>query len=132
MHVLPRLSPQLEIGVVQKATRLKYGTSASWKILQWFLSAVCEHARRFAGASPNHSATCACTSGLVIQFIHLYMQFGCLALAATIQVSDHPVDPSEGSTVLTLCLSAAKRLAMICHVVPTVELPLANAAISLV
>src|SRR6478609_842299 len=114
MHVLPRLSPQLLIGVVQKATRLKYGTSASWKIWQWFFTAVYWHALRFAGASPNHSATCA------------------LAFAATIQVSDQPVDPSDGRTVLTLCLSAARRLAMICHVVPTFELPLAKAAISLV
>ena len=90
------------------------------------------HAFGFAGASPNHSATCACTFGEVIQFIHLYMQFGCLAFDEIIQVSDHPVEPSDGTSVVTLCLSASSRLAMICHVVPTVELPLANAACSLV
>jgi hypothetical protein len=41
------------------------------------------------------------TSGEEIQFIHLYMQFGCAAFEETIQVSDHPVAPSFGSTVLT-------------------------------
>src|SRR4029078_2173808 len=106
--------------------------SPSWKILQWSFAAVYAHAARLAGASPNHSATCACTFGEVIQFIHLYMQFGFLALELIIQVSDHPVEPSLGSTVLTFTLSAWSRLAMTCQVVPTVELPLANAACSLV
>ena len=40
-------------------------------------------------------------SGEVMQSIHLYMQFGCSALAETIQVSDQPVEPSLGSTAST-------------------------------
>ena len=67
-------------------------------------------------------------------FIHLYMQFGCLALDEIIQVSDQPVEPSLGRIVLTGgdFLSAASRLAMTCQVVPTTESPLVKAACSLV
>ena len=54
-----------------------------------------------AGASPKYSATWAFTSGEEIQSIHLYMQLGWAAFDETIQVSDHPVGPSLGSTVLT-------------------------------
>ena len=32
-----------------------------------------------------------------MKFIHLYMQFGCLALELIIQVSDQPVAPSFGT-----------------------------------
>jgi hypothetical protein len=42
--------------------------------------------------------------GEMIQSIHLYMQFGCLALDEIIQVSDQPVAPSLGTTVSTLAL----------------------------
>ena len=119
-------------GVVQNETCSKYASSSAWKVLQWFLSAVSAHAFGFAGASPNHSATWAWTFGELIQFIHLYMQFGCLALDEIIQVSDQPVAPSLGSVVLTLTLSASSRFAMTCHVVPTVESPLVKAACSLV
>jgi hypothetical protein len=86
----------------------------------------------FAGDSPNHSATCAFTSGETIQFIHWYAQFGCAALAATIQVSDHPVAPSDGSTAATGALSASARFAMTCQVVPITESPDLNASTSLV
>ena len=65
-------------------------------------------------------------------FIHMYMQFGCLALDEIIQVSDQPVAPSLGSVVLTGTLSASSRFAMTCQVVPTTESPLANAACSFV
>ena len=64
--------------------------------------------------------------------IHMYMQFGCLAFDASIQVSDQPVAPSFGSVVLIFTLSASSRLAITCQVVPMTELPLANAACSLV
>ena len=50
-----------------------------------------------AGASPNHAATLALASGLMMWFIHRYMQFGCLASEEIIQVSDHPVAPSSGT-----------------------------------
>src|ERR1700712_3595645 len=77
-----------------------------------------------AGASPKYSATWALTFGEVIQSIHLYMQLGWAAFAATIQVSDQPVDPSFGSTVLTWTLfSVPMVLAMTCHVVPITEVP---------
>ena len=38
-----------------------------------------EQAFGLAGASPKYSATWACVSGVIIQAIHLSMQFGCLA-----------------------------------------------------
>src|SRR6478735_6234678 len=94
---------------------------------------VCSHAFACAGASPKYSATCAFTSGEVIQSIHLYMQFGCLAFDEIIQVSDQPVEPSFGSTVLTFNLpSASIVFAMTCHVVPTVDVPDSKACTSLV
>jgi len=100
--------------------------------VQKFLSEVSAHDFALDGASPNHSATWALTFGEMIQSIHLYMQFGCLALDEIIHVSDHPVAPSLGRVVLTLTLSASSRLAMTCQVVPTVESPLVKAACSLV
>src|SRR4051794_15038062 len=100
---------------------------------QWSLASVTAHDFLFAGASPNHSATWAFASGLMMWFIHLYMQFGCLALAAIIHVSDHPVEPSLGSVVPTLALpSASIRFAITCHVVPIVVSPLLKAACSFV
>src|SRR3954454_7586436 len=112
--------------------RSAYALSSAWNVVQWDLSAVWSHAFWLAGASPNHSATSALTFGEMIQFIHLYAQLGCCDFAASIQVSDHPVEPSLGSTVLTGILSPSSRFAMTCHVVPTVESPDANAACSLV
>ena len=64
--------------------------------------------------------------------IHMYMQFGFAALEAIIQVSDQPVAPSFGRTVLIGTLSASSRFAMTCHVVPITESPLVNAACSFV
>src|SRR5215217_8869418 len=95
---------------------------------QWSLTAVSAHAFRLEGASPNHSATAALALGETMWSIHMYMQFGFLALEEIIQVSDHPVAPSFGSVVLTGTLSASSRLAITCQVVPTCELPLAKAA----
>ena len=95
--------------------------------MQWDLSAVSAQAFVCAGASPNHSATCALTVGEMIQFIHLYMQFGCLALAATIHVSDQPVDPSFGTVDSTLAfVPALTRLTLICHSVPRTVSPLSS------
>src|SRR3954453_19639274 len=99
---------------------------------QWSLVAVSAHDFLFAGASPKNSATSALAFGLMMWFIHLYMQFGCLALAPIIHVSDQPVEPSFGSVVPTFTLSASSRFAMTCHVVPTWLSPLANAACSFV
>jgi hypothetical protein len=53
-------------------------------------------------------------------------------LAATIQVSDQPVAPSDGRIAATGALSASARLAITCQVVPTTELPDLNASTSLV
>src|SRR3954452_4674249 len=97
---------------------------------QWSFAAVSSHALAFDGASPNHSATAALAFGEMMWSIHMYMQFGFLALDEIIQVSDQPVAPSLGSVVLIFTLSAWSRLAITCHVVPTSESPLENAAIS--
>ena len=88
----------------------------------------------FAGASPNHSATSAFAWGLMMWFIHLYMQFGCLASDEIIQVSDHPVAPSFGRIASTGgdFLSAWTRFAITCHVVPTTLSPDVKAACSFV
>ena len=67
---------------------------------------VYSQALALAGASPKYSATWALTFGEMIQFIHLYAQFGCLALADTIQVSDQPVAPSFGRIVCTGAFSS--------------------------
>src|SRR3954447_10527463 len=99
---------------------------------QWSLFAVSAHDFLFAGASPNHSATAALALGEMMWFIHMYMQFGCLAFAEIIHVSDQPVAPSLGSSVLIGTLSPSSRLAMTCHVVPITESPPVNAACSLV
>ena len=84
------------------------------------------------GASPNHSATPAFAFGEMMWFIHMYMQFGFFALEWIIQVSDHPVEPSFGSTVSTGTLSAFARFAITCQVVPSTESPDLKAASSFV
>src|SRR6187549_3097347 len=99
---------------------------------QWSFAAVSAHAFWFDGASPNHSATAALALGEMMWSIHMYMQFGCFAFAASIHVSDQPVAPSLGSVVLIFTLSASSRLAITCQVVPMTELPPANAACSFV
>src|SRR3954453_5128872 len=99
---------------------------------QWFFTAVSAHDFLLAGASPNHSATAALAFGEMMWSIHMYMQFGCLALVETIQVSDHPVAPPFGRTTSTGTLSASSRFAITCQVVPSTESPLVNAACSLV
>src|ERR1044071_5874419 len=99
---------------------------------QWSFTAVSAQALRLDGASPNHSATAAFALGEMMWSIHMYMQFGCLALEEIIQVSDHPVAPSFGRIVLIGTLSASSRFAITCQVVPRTESPLVNAACSLV
>src|ERR1700686_4450564 len=110
--------------------------SPTWYVAQnvGSLLAMTSHALRFAGASPNHCATCACTAGVVIQFIHRYMQLGCAACEYIIQVSDHPVDPSLGTVTATGVgvLSVSRRFAITWQVVPMTESALANADCSLV
>src|SRR5215210_632662 len=99
---------------------------------QWSFTAVSAHDFWFAGASPNHSATAALAFGEMMWSIHMYMQFGFCAFEEIIQVSDQPVAPSLGRTVLIGTLSASSRFAMTCHVVPSTESPLVNAACSFV
>src|SRR5215208_6567900 len=79
---------------------------------------VCSHALVCAGASPKYSATWALTSGEEIQFIHLYMQFGCLAFDEIIQVSDQPVAPSLGFVASTFGASVFRTLTWYCQAVP--------------
>src|SRR6476469_8934958 len=94
---------------------------------------VWSHAFVCAGASPKYSATWALISGEVIQSIHLYMQLGCAAFEEIIHVSDHPVAPSLGSTVLTwTLLSVPIRFAITCQVVPITDVPDSKACTSLV
>src|SRR5262245_53105246 len=91
---------------------------------------VTSHERALEGASPNHSATSAFTRGSMMWFIHRYMQLGCCACELIIQVSDQPVAPSDGSTVLTGCFSSSRTLAWYCQVVPSTEAPLEKSSIS--
>src|SRR3954463_421323 len=67
-------------------------------------------------------------------FIHLYMQFGCLALDEIIHVSDQPVEPSLGRIAATGgdFLSAWIRVGITCQVVPTTESPAVKADCSFV
>ncbi len=63
----------------------------------------------------------------MIQFIHSYMQFGCLASELIIQVSDHPVAPSLGrkpwlaGLASTGTPSSFSAKYWYCQVVPTVD-----------
>ena len=69
----------------------------TWNVSQWSLSVVRSQAlrvRRRLAEPLRRPARCA--SGVSIQFIHMYMQFGFLALDEIIQVSDQPVEPSFG------------------------------------
>jgi hypothetical protein len=97
-----------------------------------FLSAVSAHDFWFAGASPKYSATCALALGETIQSIQRYVQLGCWDLDEIIQVSDQPVEPSLGRVSSTGTFSPCSRFAITCQVVPTTELRLVNADISLV
>src|SRR5918994_981999 len=128
----PRPSRHSFVGVVQYHTCLKYSSSVAWNVSQWSFAAVMAHDFAFDGASPNHSATPAFAFGEMMWFIHMYMQFGCLASEWIIHVSDQPVEPSFGSVVSTGTLSAVSRFAITCQVVPTTELPLVKAACSFV
>src|SRR6478609_4804001 len=97
------------------------------------LSLVNSQALVCAGASPKYSATWALIAGEVIQSIHLYMQFGWAAFDESIQVSDQPVAPSFGSTVLTwTLLSVPIVFAITCHVVPMTDVPDSKACTSFV
>jgi hypothetical protein len=93
---------------------------------------VSAHALRFAGASPKYSATCACTSGFVIQFSHSYEQFGCLVLLYTIQLSDQAVEPSFGMIAFTGgdVVSACTPFVITCQVVPSTKLAFVKASCS--
>ena len=60
--------------------------------------------RRPGSTAPRRSSRspAAFASGLAIQSSHAYAQFGLAASDAIIQVSDHPVVPSSGSTTSVL------------------------------
>src|SRR5437016_5725449 len=132
LHTSPRPPPHCLSGTFQSARLRRNPWFFALYVSQKLTSVLTmmSHALRLAGASPNQVATCACTAGVSIQFIHLYMQLGCAAWDAIIHVSDHPVDPSLGTIAFTGVgfLSPRSRLVMTCHVVPTTVSPLANAA----
>ena len=71
----------------------------------------------------------------MIQFIHMYMQLGCLACELIIQVSDHPVAPSSGTKPWLAGLASTGSFSPLrakywyCQVVPTWFEPLANPSI---
>src|SRR6201995_1458693 len=119
-------------GVRQYQTRFQKAGSSAWYSLQKFGFSVSSQASSWAGASPNHSATSAFTFGLMIQFIHMYMQLGCLAWELIIQVSDHPVAPSFGrkpwlaGLASTGSFSPLRAKYWYCQVVPTWFAPLAK------
>src|SRR3954469_21339095 len=101
--------PQSARGGFQNEIWSKYAGSVTWWPSQNPLPSR-SHVLALAGEAPNHSATCFCTSGLSVQFSHMYMQFGCLAWLDIIHVSAQPVAPSAGSTASTGCLSACSVL----------------------
>src|SRR5437764_12545654 len=88
------------------------------------------HALLCAGASPKNCATSALTLAEMIQFIHLYMQLGCLACEEIIHVSDQPVAPSVGTKPSLGGLIATETFLPLsakywyCQVVPTQSFPL--------
>src|SRR3954470_19541581 len=112
--------------------RLKKFSSLAWNCAQKPFAASWQ-AFALEGASPNHCATSAFAFGLMMWFIHMYMQLGCLACEEIIHVSDQPVPPSLGSVVLTGVgfLSPVSRFAMNCQVVPISRSPPTYAACSL-
>src|SRR5262249_29448629 len=126
-----RPSRHCAIGVVQAQICWKNASSSAWYVAQKFLSEVRAQALLLAGASPNHSATAAFASGDTMWSIHMYAQFGCLALAAIIHVSAQPVAPSLGRIAFTGAFSPCARLAMTCQVVPSTLSPDLNACTSL-
>src|SRR5690242_12046200 len=124
-------------GVRQYQTRFQNSGSSAWYSAQKFLFSVSLQASSWAGASPNHSATSALTFGSMIQFIHSYMQLGCLAFLAIIQVSDQPVAPSFGrkpwlaGLAWTGTPSPFSVKYWYCQVVPTATSPFAYSEICL-
>ena len=128
----PRVRALLVVAVLMPLWSSYLVKVYTWRIMLQNEGIVNWHAFELAGASPNHSATCACTFGSVMWFIHRYMQFGCSASELSIQVSDHPVDPSSGTVDPTFSPSAFRVRYWYGHVVPTTVSPLANAEISFV
>src|SRR6516164_6352800 len=75
-------------------------------------------------------ACMACTFGVLMYCIHLYAQFMCGALAASIQVSAQPVAPSAGTVDPIVKWSAFSALTWYGQPAPTVALPFLKSKIS--
>src|SRR5438270_5378578 len=89
------------------------------------------HASLLTGVSPKDSACWACCCGALIHFSHMYAQFGCLALVASIHVSPHPVAPSCGMVSATCTLpSATSWLVWYGQALPTITSPFSKRLIS--
>ena len=86
-------------------------------------SSAASQASWLVGASPKYTVAWALASGDIMWFIHMYMQFGCAASEAIIQVSDQPVVPSAGLMASTGAPSAWSELTWNCQVVPTTTSP---------
>src|SRR5579864_1626225 len=85
----------------------------------------------FTGVSPKESACSACTCGVLTHFSHMYAQFGCFALVASIQVSPHPVAPSWGIVSATWTFpSEISWLVWYGHALPTMASPFSKRLIS--
>src|SRR5438270_2549624 len=98
------------IGVFQNLICAKYSADASaWYCLQepGAVDSMTAHASLLTGVSPKDSACWACCCGALIHFSHMYAQFGCFALVASIHVSPHPVAPSCGMVSATCTLPSA-------------------------
>src|SRR5437764_2805959 len=87
-------------------------------------------ASRLAGVSPYDTACSAWTFGAEMYRSHMYAQFGCLAWAASIHVSTHPVAPSRGIRSLTGAWSAFKVLSWRGQAAPTTAFPFLNRSTS--
>src|SRR5262249_61704146 len=85
-----------------------------------------EQASLFTGVSPHVTACWACTFGVEMYANQAYAQFGCLALAESIQVSSQPVAPSFGMISRTGTFASRRRPVVYGQDAPIVASPFLN------
>src|SRR5919204_1424269 len=125
--------PHAATGVFQNLIEAKYFAGA----FAWYCAhepfeslSIHAHAFVFAGVSPNEIACSACTFGVEIHCSHRYAQFGCFALADSIQVSAQPVAPSLGIRSATGTFAATSVFVWYGHDAPITASPFLNRSIS--